>query len=62
MKVKFNLSIGYRNVNMEEIFDTEKDFNLTDQEWRDLSDEEKYEYISIWANTFIEFYIEELEE
>ena len=62
MKVKFCLDNG-ANIHScrDEIIDIEKMYNLTDQEWKDLSEDDKYGLVQDWADQYIEIYFESVE-
>lgn len=60
MKVKFSLDNG-ANIHScrEQIIDIEKMYDLTDEEWIEMSDDDKYELVQEWANNYIEIYWED---
>jgi hypothetical protein len=60
MKVKFFCNSGANiHSTREETLDT-KDLGLEDEEWEQLTDDEKYKEAEIWANDRLEIGYEEL--
>jgi len=61
MKVKFVCDSG-ANIHSarEEIFDTEIDFSILDEEWNQMSEDEKYNLVKEWAWNRLEIYWEEV--
>lgn len=60
MKVKFVCDSG-ANIHSArtEVIDT-NDLGYSDEEWEALSDDDKYEMVSDWANNYLSIYWEEL--
>lgn len=60
-KVEFKLSIGYPGANRESgVLDTVDDLGLDEGEWESLSDDERYEFVTEWANDYIEYWYEDV--
>lgn len=60
MKVTFKCDNGANILSeKKQVFDTKKDFDLTDEEWMELSDEEKNEYVHDWAMENFSYWYEE---
>jgi hypothetical protein len=60
MKVKFCCDNGANiHSKREEVFDTKKDFGLTDEEWQEMSDKEKDEMVKEWMWDYLEYWFEE---
>jgi hypothetical protein len=63
VKVKFcNNNNANIHSKVTEVFDTKKDFDLNDEEWKALSDEEKDTFLKEWAYENFDMWIEEDEE
>lgn len=61
MKVKVGFSTGYAGENPNEIIETE-DYGYSDEEWLELSDDDKWKIAEEWAyNNGVEIYYEELD-
>jgi hypothetical protein len=60
MRVKFCCDNG-ANIHSvrKDTFDTERDFGITDEEWQEMSEEEKYKMVEEWANERINIWFEE---
>lgn len=61
MKIKFwcDANSGTGKGQRTETFDTQKDFGLTDKEWLDLSEYDKYGYVSRWVDQVVSYGWEE---
>jgi hypothetical protein len=61
MKVKFYLGNGMAQPR-KEIFDVERDFNLSPEEWSNLTEQQKDQMAYDWATNYIEWGWEEIKE
>ena len=61
MKVKFCVDNG-ANIHSckESIIDLEAVYDITDVEWGNMSDDDKYSLVEEWGNQYIEMYWEEI--
>jgi len=53
-KLKARLSIGYPTAVRKTEVDTEADWGFTDEEWAEMTEEQKLEEVMQWAWNFIE--------
>lgn len=60
MKVEFRLSIGYPAAERAHVVDLEEDYDITDVEWAEMSDEEKDKLAEEWAANYIEISLKEV--
>jgi len=58
MKVKFTVGIGFMNDQID-VFDVE-DLGYSEEEWKELSPDEKWKEAEHWANEWIEINYEEV--
>ncbi len=60
MKVKFCCDNG-ANIHSQrsEVFDTQKDFGFTDEEWKQMSEKDKTEMLKEWMYDYLEYWMEE---
>lgn len=63
MKISFNCNSG-ANIHSKrtEVFDLEKDLNITEEEWNSWSEEDKQKTVEDWAWERLEIYWEELND
>jgi hypothetical protein len=60
MKVTFCCDNGANiHSKRKEKFDTEKDLGFTDEEWNEMTDEEKYEIVKDWAFEKFDYWLVE---
>lgn len=52
MKLKLWATIGFGS--REEVIDT-NDWGISDEEWEDMTEEEKYSFVGDWASNFYEY-------
>lgn len=61
MKVRFCCDSGanIHSCNKTDWFDTVKDLGLSEGEWEEMSEEDKWDMANEWANNYLEIYYEE---
>jgi len=59
VEVIFCVDIGFVNSTRRETFDSEEDFGLTEEEWKNLSVKDKDELIVDWSSNYVNLWIEE---
>jgi hypothetical protein len=56
------IELSCNSVQRKEIIDLEKDWNISEEEWKSMDDKEKDEFVMEWASNYIDIGYEEIGE